>query len=90
MDLRLNPTGYNPPGENSPGRPSPTSTCRSLLQSNTRKTPNSDAIRNYFEDNLVGKETRNSTRRKSRFNMDMRNIYLRTNGDLPSSNKALE
>ena len=49
-----------------------------------------DDIRNYFEDTFVGKEMRNSTRRKSRFDMDMWNVYFRTIDDLPRTNNALE
>ena len=49
-----------------------------------------DDIKNYFEDTFVGKEMRNSTRRKSRFDMDMWNVYFRTIDDLPRTNNALE
>ena len=47
-------------------------------------------IKNYFEDTFVGKETRNSTRRKLRFDMDIWNVYFRTIYDLPRTNNALE
>ena len=49
-----------------------------------------DDIKNYFEDTFVGKEMRKSTRRKSRFDMDMWNVYFRTIDDLPRTNNALE
>ena len=49
-----------------------------------------DDINNYFEDTFVSKEMRNTTRRKSRFDMDMWNVYFRTIDDLPRTNIALE